>query len=95
MEYCPMIMIFSAYSLARKIFMEKPYQVEWVPTSMCENPIRSSPKESVPDIRNFIFVWGVIVVMWSSTHTVFTGVSYYDHGYYSSLVMISDHTCTG
>ena len=70
-----MIMIVSGYTLARKSSMEKLDRSEWVPTSLCDNPRYSSPKESVTELRNFMFIWDVIVVLWFFSHTVFTGLS--------------------
>ena len=66
-----------------------------MPTSLCENPIRYPLKESVPDLRYLIIIRYVIVVLWLSTHCVFTGVYYDVPGYDSSLVMISSQTSTG
>ena len=42
-----------------------------------------------------IFFPTVIVVLWFSNHTVFTGGSFGVCGYESSLVMILDQICTG
>ena len=61
--------------------MNIPDQSEWVPTSLCENPIRYSPKDSLPDLRDLILIRDIIV-FFSYTHTVFTGVSYDIPGYY-------------
>ena len=49
----------------------------------------------MPELRNLIFIWDVIVVLWFYTHTVFTGVSSDDPGYDSSLVMMSTQDLTG
>ena len=38
-------------------------QIEWVPTSLCENPSLSSPKESVPALSEFVVICEVIVVL--------------------------------
>ena len=59
----PMIMIVSVYTLARYSSMAKPDRMEWVPTSLCENPSLSSPKESVPALSEFDFICAVIVVL--------------------------------
>ena len=66
-----------------------------MPTSLCENPIRSSQKKSVTDLRYLIVIWDVMFFLWLSTNTVFTGVYYDVPGYDSSLVMISSQTSTG
>ena len=95
LDHLPIIMIVSGYTLARKISIEKPYRSKWGPTSLWENPRRSSPKESVPDLSDLVVIWDVIVVLWFYTHTVFTGGSSNDRGYESSIVTISTHTCIG
>ena len=82
------------YNRARNISIEKPNQREWVPTYLCENPSNSSPKESVPDLRNLAFILYIIVVWWFYTYTVFTGVLSDVPGYESSIVMISAQICT-
>ena len=84
----PMTMIVSGYTLARNISIENPDRREWVPTSLCENTSLSFPKYSVPDLRDLVFIWDVISVLWWSTQTVFTGVSCVDTGYESCLIMI-------
>ena len=43
--------------------MENPDQSEWVTTSLCENPRRSSPKKIVPDIRYLIVILDDIVFL--------------------------------
>ena len=95
MEHLPMIMIVSEYTLARKSSMEKSDQSEWVPTYFWENPRRSSPKDSVPDLSNLVVIWDVIVVLLFSTHNMFTGVSSEKPGYEYSLGTMSAQTCTG
>ena len=57
--------------------------------------MRSSPKESVPDLSNMIVIWDVIVVLCFYTHTVFIGVLSDEPGYKFSLVTMSAQTCTG
>ena len=52
----PMIVIVSGYTLARYSSMENPYHMEWVPTSLCENPSLSSPKESVPTLSDLVVI---------------------------------------
>ena len=52
-------------------------------------------KNSVHYLRNLIVIWDVLVVLWFSTHTVFTGLSSDEPGYNSSLAMMPSHTCTG
>ena len=44
------IMIVSGYTLARYSSMANPDRVEWVPTSLCDNPSLYSPNESVPSL---------------------------------------------
>ena len=95
LDHRPMIMIVSGYTLSKNNLMENPDQSEWVPTSLWENPIRYSPKESVTDLSDLVFIWDVIVVLWFSTHFVFTGVLSDKPGYESSLVTMSAQTCTG
>ena len=56
LTHLPMIMIVSGYTLDRKSSMENPDCREWVPTSLCENPSLSLPKESVPDLRDLIVI---------------------------------------
>ena len=63
MEHRPVIMIVSRYNLATKSSMVNPYCSEWGPNSLCDNPRRSSPNESVSDLRYLIFIWDVIVVL--------------------------------
>ena len=60
---CPMIMIVSGYTLARKSSMANPDRMEWVPTSLCENTSLSSSKESVPALSEFVVICEVIVVL--------------------------------
>ena len=59
----PMIMIVSGYILARYSSIANPDRMEWVPTSLCENPSISSPEESVPDLSEFVVICEVIVVL--------------------------------
>ena len=56
LDHFPIIIVVSGYTLARKFSMENPDQIEWVLTSLCENPNLSLPKESLPDLR-----WLVVV----------------------------------
>ena len=58
----PMIMIVSGYTLARQSSMANPDHMEWVPTSLCENTSFYSPKESVPDLIEFVVICEAIVV---------------------------------
>ena len=48
-----MIIIVSGYNLARYSSMENPDRMEWVTTSLCEDPSLYSPKESVPALSDF------------------------------------------
>ena len=57
----PMIIIVSGYTLAIESSMENPDQMEWVPTSLCENPRLSLPKESVPVLRDLVLIWEVMI----------------------------------
>ena len=75
--------------------MENPDQIEWVPTSLCDNPIFSFRKESVPDLIALVVFLEVIVVFLRSTQTVFTGVSRVVPEYESNWMMISAHMRTG
>ena len=70
-----MIFFVSGCTRVRRISIANPDMREWVPTSLRENPKRSYHKYSVPDLRDLIIIWDVIVVLWLSIHTVFTGVS--------------------
>ena len=90
-----MIMIVSGYTLDSKYYMANPVRGEWVTTSLCENTRYSYPKKSVPDLSDLIAIWDVIVVLWLLIYNVFTGASYDDPGYDSSLVIILAKTCTG
>ena len=56
MDHLPMVMIVSRYNMARKSSVENPYRSEWGPTYLCENPRRSSPKYSVPDLIFLIII---------------------------------------
>ena len=56
MDHIPMIIIVYGYTLDSKSSMENPEQSEWVPTYLCENPMLSSQKESVPDLIFFIII---------------------------------------
>ena len=60
-----------------------------MPTSLLEDPIRPSPKESVSDLRNLFFGGGIIVVLCSFTHSMFTGVSSDSPRYNSIRVILS------
>ena len=48
---------------------------EWATTYLCENPIRSYPKESVPDLSVFIFILNLIIVLELYIQTMLNGVS--------------------
>ena len=65
-----------------------------MPTSSCQNPRHSDPKDNVPYIIDLIVVLGGIVLLWFSTHTVFTGLSSGVPGYEYSLKMMSPYSCT-
>ena len=80
LDHRPKIMIVYGYTLARKISTAKPYQGEWVHTSLRENPRSSSLKESVPGLSNLIVIWDDRVVLWFSDHTVFTRILSDDPG---------------
>ena len=43
--------------------MVNPDRMEWVPTSLCENPSLSSPKESVPALSEVVVICEVIVIL--------------------------------
>ena len=75
--------------------MANPDRMEWVPTSLCENPSISLPKESVPAFSEFVVICEVIVVFWRYTQTVFTSVSHVVPEYESSKMMISAQIRTG
>ena len=75
--------------------MANPDRMGWVPTSLCENPSLSSLKESVPALSEFFAICEVIVVLWRSTQTVFTGVTIVVPEYESSRMMISAQMFTG
>ena len=62
-EHHPIIIIVSGFTLARRRSTEKPDRSEWVPTSLYENPRRSSPKESVPKPSDLIVIWDIIVLL--------------------------------
>ena len=51
-----MIIIVSGYTLAMYSSMGNLDQMELVPTSLCEKPSLSSPEESVPDLRDLVFM---------------------------------------
>ena len=63
LDHRPIIVIVYVYNMDRKISVSNPDRSEWVPTSLCENPRRSSLKESVPNFSYFIFVLDVIFVL--------------------------------
>ena len=69
-----MIMIVYGYTLSMKISTENTDKKEWVTTSFCENPRRSSLKESIPELNDLIVIWYVIFVLKFSTYTAFIGV---------------------
>ena len=56
MDHIPMIIIVYGYTLDSKSSMANPDQSELVPTYLCENLIRSSQKDSVPDLIFFIII---------------------------------------
>ena len=58
----PMIMSFSGCTLARYSSMANPDRMEWVLTSLCENPSISLSKESVPDLSEVVVIYEAIVV---------------------------------
>ena len=60
LDHRPGIMIVFGYTLAIYSSMENPDQMEWVPTSLFENPSLSLPKESVPDLRDLVVMFEVI-----------------------------------
>ena len=62
LDHCPMIMIVSEHTLYIKSSMENPDLNEWVPTSLCENPRLSLPKESVLYLRYLVVILEVIAV---------------------------------
>ena len=75
-----MIMIVYEYTIDSKSSMENPDWSELVPTYLCDNPRRSSQKESVPDLKFFIIVWNVMlfldfppIMCWSGTHMMSLG----------------------
>ena len=69
--------------------------MEWVPTSLCENPSISFPKESLPALSELVVVFEVIILFLSSTQTVFTGVSHVVPEYEPSRMIISAQMRTG
>ena len=75
--------------------MANPDRMEWGPTSLCENTSLYFPKEIVPALSELVVLFEVIVVFWSSTQTVFTGVSHVVPEYESSWMMISAQMKTG
>ena len=56
LAHSPMIMIFYGYTLAIYSSMANPDQMEWVPTSLCENISLYLPKYSVPDLRYLVVI---------------------------------------
>ena len=56
--------------------------------------MRSSLKESVPDLSDLILIWDVMDVLWFFNHTVFTGVLSDEPGYESRFLTMSAQTCT-
>ena len=89
LDHCPMIIIFSGYTLARNSSMENHVWRECVPVSLCENPSLYLPKESVSDLMDgLVFIWEVIDVFWWFIQTFFSGVSPVATGYESSMVII-------
>ena len=75
--------------------MANPDRMEWVTTSLCENPSLFSSKENVPSLSDFVVICEVIVVLQRSTQTVFTGVSRVVPEYVSIWMMISAQMRTG
>ena len=65
-----------------------------MPNSLCENQRCYSPKDSVPNIINFIVILGIIFFFGFSKHTVLTEVFSGVPGYESSLVIILAQICT-
>ena len=89
-----MIMVVYRHTPARKIYMAKPDQSEWVPTSLCKNLSRSSTKESTPFLNFLTFIWDVIIDFDLYTQYVLTGVLSGVYGYDYNLEMISPNICT-
>ena len=54
--HLPMIIIVSVYTLSRKISIANPDHSEWLTTSLCENPRRSSPINIFPDLDVLIVI---------------------------------------
>ena len=75
LDHLPTIMIVYGYTPDRKISMENIDRSKWFTTSLCENKIRSSPKERVPDLSVLVVVLDVMIVLDFSTHTVLIGTS--------------------
>ena len=56
LDHLLMIMIVYGYTLSMKISTENTDKKEWVTTSFCENPRRSSLKESIPELNDLIVI---------------------------------------
>ena len=54
LAHLPMIMIVFGYTLSRYSSMANPDQMEWMKTSLCDNPSISFPKKSVPDLSDLV-----------------------------------------
>ena len=63
LEHRSMIIFVSGYTLARKSSMENPDRREWVPTSLCENPRLSFPKDNVPYLSDLGVILEVMDVL--------------------------------
>ena len=95
MDHLPMVVIVSGYTQARKSFTEKPDWREWGTISLCENTIRSSPKEIYPDLSLPVVIWYLIIVLEFSTQTVLNGVPSVVSGYGSSFYIMYSQMRTG
>ena len=68
-----MIVNISGYTLYMKTSVENPRRIDWVTTSLCENPRFYSPKKRVPNLRVLIVISDVILVLDFSAHAVLIG----------------------
>ena len=62
LSHRPIIIIVYGYTWVRNSSMENPDQMEWLPTSLCENPSLYLPKEGVTDLRYLGVILEVIAV---------------------------------
>ena len=76
LDHLPNIMIVSGYTLDIKISMDNTYRGEWLTNSLCDNPMHSSSKDSVPDLIFLIVILNVMLVLDFFTHTMLIGDSY-------------------